>query len=114
MLLNLPKSSSPRRAKMRHQPDKFRPSKKPLFYCDEDFPQPSLAKFKNFKVKHAVLTLHYQGRDDKFHYRYSMLQKAILVTLDDDYLDNKKFKLNHTYGTIVLSVGQLPTWERVN
>lgn len=99
---------------MRSQPNKYRPSKKPIFYCDEDFPQPSLIKLKNFKVKHSVIDFNYQGRDDDFHYRFAFEQSAVLITLDDDYLDNRRFKLNKTLGVIVLKVGRFPTWERVN
>lgn len=68
---------------MRKQFSKYRPYKKPIFYCDEDFPQPSL-------------------------------QKAVLLTLDDDYLDNRKFKLSKTFGVVVIQAGRFPTWDRVN
>ncbi len=99
---------------MRNQSNKYRPYKKPSFYCDEDFPEPSLKKLKNFKVKHCVLDFSYQGRDDDFHYQFAAKQKAILLTLDDDYLDNRRFKLSKTFGVIIIQAGRFPTWDRVN
>lgn len=36
------------------------------------------------------------------------------MSLDEDYLDNKKFKLAKTFGVIVILAGHRPTWERVN
>lgn len=99
---------------MRHQSIKSKLYKKPIFYCDEDFPEPSLEKLKNFKVKHCVLDFNYQGRDDDFHYQFAAGLKAVLLTLDDDYLDNQRFKLNKTFGVIVIQAGRFPTWDRVN
>lgn len=99
---------------MRHQSNKYKPYKKPIFYCDEDFPEPSLKKLKNFKVKHCVLDFNYQGRDDDFHYQFAAEQKAVLLTLDDDYLDNRRFKLSKTFGVVVIQAGRFPTWDRVN
>lgn len=46
-----------------------------IFYCDEDFPEPSLIKLKDFKVKHCVLDFNYQGRDDDFHYHFATFKK---------------------------------------
>lgn len=99
---------------MRRHPGKFRPLKKPSFYCDEDFPKPSLSKFRGFKIKHSVLDYGFQGREDQFHFQFAFEQKAILLTLDEDYLDNKRFKPSQTFGLVVLKTGEYPTWERVN
>lgn len=99
---------------MRQQSSKYKLSKKPIFYCDEDFPEPSLIKLKKFKLKHCVLDFNYGGRDDDFHYQFAAEQKAVLLTLDDDYLDNRRFKLSKTYGVVVIQAGRFPTWDRVN
>ena len=99
---------------MRHQPVKYRPFKKPVFYCDENFPAPSLVKLENFKVIHSVIDLNHRSRDDYFHYQYAASRKAVLLTLDGDYLNNRKFKISQTYGVIVLTVGQSPTSDRVD
>ena len=56
---------------MRRQKERSKPLKKPTFYCDEDFPKPSLRKFKNFKIKHAVIDFSFQGRDDLFHFEHA-------------------------------------------
>lgn len=85
-----------------------------VFYCDEDFPYPSLFRLSRFKVKHAVLDFNFNGRDDEFHYQYAAQQKTVLLTLDDDYLNNRRFKLDKTYGLIVIQAGELSSWERVN
>lgn len=61
-----------------------------------------------------MLDFKYQGRDDDFHYQFAAKQKAILLTLDDDYLDNRRFKLSKTFGVIVIQAGRFPTWDRVN
>ncbi len=99
---------------MRHQQKKFRPHKRPSFYCDENFPKPSLIIFKDFQVKHSVLDFRFQGREDEFHYQTAFKNKSILLTLDEDYLDNKRFKLSQTFGVIIIKVGQLANWQRVN
>lgn len=99
---------------MRHQQKKFRPHKKPIFYCDEDFPKPSLVILSDFQVKHSVLDFRFQGREDEFHYQTAFKNKSILITLDEDYLDNKRFKLSQTFGVIIIKVGQLANWQRVN
>lgn len=99
---------------MRRQQIKFRPSKRLALYCDENFPYPSLLRLSRFKVKHAILDFNFNGRDDEFHYQYATQQKAILLTLDDDYLNNRRFKIDKTYGLIVIQVGELASWERIN
>lgn len=91
-----------------------KPFKKPAFYCDEDFPAPSLRLLSKFKTKPSVLDFGFQGRDDIFHFQYALEHKSVLLTLDEDYLDNKKFRLNNSYGVIVIKVGELASWERVN
>ena len=99
---------------MKGRKAKFRPHKKPAFYCDEDFPKPSLDKLNKFKVLHSLIDLNFKSRDDKFHYQYAANKKLILLTLDDDYLNNSNFKLSETYGLIFIQTGDLPTWGRVN
>ncbi len=94
--------------------DKYKPHKKPVFYADEDFPPASLKLLRDFKVKHSIIDFDYSGRDDEFHFKFAANQKLIMLTLDDDYLDNKKFKLIKTYGVIVIKVGRLSVPERVN
>lgn len=61
-----------------------------------------------------MLDFNYQGRDDDFHYQFAVEQKAVLLTLDDDYLDNKRFKLSETFGVIIIQAGRFPAWDRVN
>lgn len=56
----------------------------------------------------------YSGRDDHFHFQFATNQKMVLLTLDDDYLNNKKFKLHKTWGVILIKVGQSAHWGRVN
>ena len=94
--------------------DKYKPHKKPVFYADEDFPPESLEYLKDFKVKHSIVDFDYSGREDEFHFKFAADQKLIILTLDDDYLDNRKFKLPKTYGVIVIKIGRVSVPERVN
>ncbi len=48
-------------------------------------------------------------RDDGFHYRESAKQGRVLITNDDDYMDNSRFALQETSGVIVLKRGQAKT-----
>ena len=99
---------------MRRQLNKFRPLKKPIFYCDEGFPQPSMLKFKDFKITHAVIDFRFANREDQFHYQFARKQKAILVTLDGDFLNNQNYRLEETFGVLQIKAGNLPTWNKVN
>lgn len=50
--------------------------------------------------------LGYGRRDDDFHFREAARRQRVLVSHDDDYLDNSDFPLQQTNGVLVIKRGQ--------
>lgn len=84
---------------------KKRLPKKIKFYADENIP-PETLRFleKKFNIKHAVLDYGFSGRPDSFHYQQAFDQNRVLLTADQDFLDNRRFPLQKTKGVIALIV----------
>lgn len=49
--------------------------------------------------------LGFSGRDDEHHYREASKRERVLVTHDEDFLNNAKFPLQETDGVIVIKRG---------
>lgn len=50
--------------------------------------------------------LGFSGRDDEHHYREALRRERVLVTHDDDFLNNSRYALHETEGVIVIKRGQ--------
>lgn len=98
---------------MRQKP-KYQPLKKLRLYLDENFPQECIAGFSKFDPKHAVLDYGLLHREDIFHYAYARKERRVLLTLDRDFEDDIEFKLNQTFGVIIISVSSPAVPERIN
>lgn len=99
---------------MRRQKQKYRPSKRPKLYLDENFFPDCIHKLSKFDVKHATIDYSYAGREDKFHYSFAASSERILLTIDKDYLSDSKYKLPDTFGIIIISVPYPVVPERIN
>ena len=89
--------------------------KKIKLYADENIPL-GTTRFlkKKFNTKHAVIDYSFSGRPDSFHYQESFSQNRILLTADQDFLDNRKFPLRKTKGVIILVVPAPITHRKLN
>ena len=76
------------------------PKRKIRIYCDANLPEKfvdELKEFKNFKV-----VCRAGVGDDEDHYVRARQQKAILITSDLDFWDDRRFPLKKSPGVVVI------------
>ena len=73
--------------------------KNPRVYADENLPQSSLDFLKSKKIN---LIQGIIGRDDIFHHNQAVQKERVLLTLDKDFLDSRRFSFRKSWGIIVL------------
>jgi predicted nuclease of predicted toxin-antitoxin system len=86
---------------------KFPFLKQKLFlYFDENFPKEiveSIIQDKYWKKIYRTTSALREGnlrKDDNFHYSYCKRKRFTLVTLDSDFMDDKKFPISNIFGII--------------
>ncbi len=78
------------------------------FYADADVPAQVVAYLR--QRGHKCITaaeMGFERRDDAFHYAYAKRQRRILLTLDKDFLNLRKYPLQRHPGIIVVEPGVL-------
>jgi len=83
-------------------------SQKLFFYFDENFPKKiisSLKLDKSFSKKFGIKSAMDGniGKDDSFHFQFCRKHNYMLVTLDDDFMNDNKYPFNKIPGIIVIS-----------
>ncbi len=75
------------------------------FYADHnlDYSIVEALRIKKFNIETAK-DIKAESQSDEFHYKYTFNSKKVLLTLDDDFLNNDQFPLNQTNGVIILNV----------
>jgi predicted nuclease of predicted toxin-antitoxin system len=80
-------------------------------YFDENFPYQiieELKKERKWQKKCQLKTakeLGNLGKDDEFHFQYCNEKDLTLITLDKDYLDDKKYPFGAIPGVVCICVG---------
>ena len=76
---------------------------KARFYADENIESYLVEHIRKngFKVESAN-EIGFSPRDDQFHLQEARRRKCILLTRDDDFLDNKKFPFSNLKDTAVI------------
>ena len=75
-------------------------------YFDENFPQDVVEVLKadsNWKRKCKIYSAYDQGfenKDDKFHFEYCRKNDLVLVTLDKDFMDDRKYPFSKIPGIV--------------
>jgi predicted nuclease of predicted toxin-antitoxin system len=88
---------------------------KPVLYFDENFPQTVLGTLKeNRQIKNcfkifSVYDFHHQNKDDDFQYAFAKKKGFVLVTLDKDYMNDRKFPIHKIPGIILIIAGRNQT-----
>jgi Domain of unknown function (DUF5615) len=81
--------------------------RRPRFYADQNFPNDLVGYLRrDAKPRVNVWTAAdkgYASRDDEFHFAFAAQNGRILLTIDDDYLDNRRFPLQETAGLVVFT-----------
>ena len=85
---------------------------KPILYFDENFPFSTVTILKengritkHFKI-YSAYDFGNQGKDDEFQYSFSKKRGFALVTLDKDFMDDKKFPIQNIPGIIYIVAGK--------
>jgi predicted nuclease of predicted toxin-antitoxin system len=79
---------------------------KTKLYFDENFPQDVIGFLrtdKGWKRKckiYSAFDFGYENRDDSFHFNFCKKKKYVLVTLDKDFMDDKKYPFLKNPGII--------------
>jgi len=75
------------------------------FYADHnvDYSIVEALRIKKYDVETAR-DIGAEKQHDEFHFRRAFRSKRVLLTLDRDFLDNRRFPLSQTHGIIVLNV----------
>jgi Domain of unknown function (DUF5615) len=88
----------------------------PLVYADANLPAGLVAFMRQtlgwdvfFVMEHDDL----RRAADERHYRLAREMHRTLITLDRDYLDDRRFPPNESGGVIVLSAPDAPRYERL-
>ena len=85
---------------------------KPTLYFDENFPQQVIDAAKlsgplrnSFKLL-SVFDFNNQGRDDQFQLGFCKSRGFVLVTLDKDFMDDRRYPIQNLPGMIVVSAAK--------
>jgi len=82
------------------------PKRKPRIYADVDVPR-YLIEYARYKLKWDVIWVNEHSelveQHDYFHFNKARQLKRILLSLDEGFLSDKRFKLHETEGLIVFS-----------
>ncbi len=73
---------------------------KPRLYFDENFPAEAIEHFRSPHWKSRVWTTSaaeqgHRGQSDRFHYSHCQQHGYTLVTLDDDFNDDRLYRFSH-------------------
>src|SRR5262249_27318453 len=97
----------------RHKATYFR--QKPVLYFDENFPKNVVDALKTnrritryFKI-YSVYDFLHQNKDDDFQYSFAKKKRFVLVTLDKEFLNDKKYPIQKIPGIIVVIAGSNQT-----
>lgn len=79
-----------------------------FFYFDENFPKETvdiLKSDRSFSKKFGIKSAAdiNRAKDDLFHFQYCKKRGFMLVTLDKDFMNDRKYPFNKIPGIIVLS-----------
>jgi predicted nuclease of predicted toxin-antitoxin system len=85
---------------------------KPILCFDENFPQQIIDAAKSggplrnsFKLL-SVFDFNNQGRDDQFQLGFCKAKDFVLVTLDKDFMDDRRFPIQNLPGIIVVAAAK--------
>jgi predicted nuclease of predicted toxin-antitoxin system len=85
------------------------------FYFDENMPEESAKHLARRKHSvHFASTYGYRTLDDAAHYALAKRKKRILVTMDQGYIDNRRFPLQRQWGIVILKVRREIDCQKVN
>jgi hypothetical protein len=93
---------------------------KPRLYFDENFPLPVVNSLKanrkvcNYFRLYSVYDFHHQNKDDRFQYEFAKKKKFTLVTLDKDFMNDRRFPINKMAGIIVIAASHTETTRIVD
>jgi predicted nuclease of predicted toxin-antitoxin system len=85
---------------------------KPILYFDQNFPRPiiqALRADKRFRKIYKICSVYDLGnehKDDKFQYDFCKRKGFVLVTLDHDFMDDKKYPIQRIPGIILIVLGR--------
>ncbi len=79
-----------------------------FFYFDENFPKEiidALKSNRSFSKKFGIksATEINNGKDDLFHFQYCKKQGFMIVTLDKEFMNDRKYPFDNIPGIVVLS-----------
>lgn len=98
-------------------PHRKRPyfGQKPILYFDENFPRSIIDILKvnrriakKFKIT-SVYDFSNENKDDEFQYSFANKKGYTLVTLDRDFMDDKKYPIQRMWGIILILSGRNQT-----
>jgi len=82
---------------------------KPILYFDQNFPQPIVEPVresrqvrKYFKLL-SVYDFDNQRKDDEFQLAFCKVRGFVLVTLDKDFMDDRKYPIQKLPGIVVIA-----------
>jgi hypothetical protein len=84
-----------------------RPPARAKFYADHDFSQELAEQARrSTRPKLNIVTareLGFERREDEFHYAYAAEEERVLLTCDQGYLDDVRYKIDRTAGVVVFT-----------
>lgn len=77
--------------------------KKPKFLCDENLDADTAKRLYELDYNAiSVYDIGYEGKQDEIIYQEAFKTDRVLLTNDEDFLDNKQFELKFSTPTIIL------------
>lgn len=89
-------------------------------YADENFPVEVVAAIRSDPAWRRRVTIETAlevgntGRDDRFHFDYCRQKRLVLVTLDDDFMDDRAFPFGDGQPGIIVIVSRSAVDIRAN
>jgi hypothetical protein len=82
---------------------------KPILYFDENFPQPIVEPVRESRQVRkyfellSVYDFDNQRKDDEFQLAFCKVRGFVLVTLDKDFMDDRKYPIQKLPGIVVIA-----------